>query len=108
TSAGPGYPRPKGATPTRIPLVPSFKGCLAPNSTHGPPLSFSSCRPPALRSSYLTLGTPDANGKAANSTGWLQLRAVAGNPSTPADEADVRLIASSTDVRRKSDLADYT
>jgi hypothetical protein len=92
----------------RLPLVPAYKGCLAPNSRHGAPLSFSSCRSPALRSSYLTGGTPDANDRAANATGWLQLRAVAGNSSTAADEADVRLIASSTDVRRKSDLADYT
>ena len=35
-----GYPRPKGATPTRVPLVPAFNACAAPNRTHGPPLAF--------------------------------------------------------------------
>jgi hypothetical protein len=34
--------------------------------------------------------------------------AIAGNASTPADEADVRFTASITDVRRRSDLGDYT
>ena len=31
-----------------------------------------------------------------------------GNAATPADEADVQLVTSITDVRRKSDLTDYT
>jgi hypothetical protein len=33
---------------------------------------------------------------------------VPGNPSTPADEADVRVAAAITDVRNKADLSDYT
>jgi hypothetical protein len=33
---------------------------------------------------------------------------VPGNPSTPADEADVRVAAGITDVRNKGDLSDYT
>jgi hypothetical protein len=40
--------------------------------------------------------------------GSVQVKVVAGNPGTPADEADVRLILSVTDVRRKADLGDYT
>jgi hypothetical protein len=32
---------------------------------------------------------------------------LAGNPGTPADDADVRLVVSLSDVRRKSNLADY-
>jgi hypothetical protein len=107
TQPGAGYPRPRGATPVRIPLVPSYKRCTSWSTVHGQPLGYGSCPGPIMRTS-LTLGTPDANGRAANSTGWLQLRVVQGNVSTTADEADVKLSASLTDVRRRSDLADYT
>jgi hypothetical protein len=102
------YARPKGASPLRVPLIPAFQQCTAPNSSHGAPLAFSSCKPPAQASSQLTIGTPDANGRASSSTGVVKFIAVAGNSSTPADEADVRISVSMTDVRRKSDLADYT
>jgi hypothetical protein len=38
----------------------------------------------------------------------VRLDVAAGNPSTPADEADVRVGAKITDVRNKADLSDYT
>ena len=38
----------------------------------------------------------------------IGIPALSGNPATTADEADVRFTASITDVRRKSDLSDYT
>ena len=60
--------RPKGATPLRASLVPSFKACAAPNRTHGAPLAFPSCNPPVQTSNFLTIGSPDANGAGANST----------------------------------------
>ena len=91
------YPRPRGATPLRVSLVPAFGACTAPNRQHGGPLSFGSCAPPAAQSPYLTVGTPDANGAAANSVGSM-LFAVA--------NADVRIAVSVTDVRTKS-LVDY-
>jgi hypothetical protein len=75
---------------------------------HGPPLAFDSCNPPALNSPYLTIGTPEANGAAANSIGSVKLTAAAGNPGTSADEADVRIKVNVTDVRKKTGLADYT
>jgi hypothetical protein len=103
-----GYARPKAAGPVRVSLVPAYAECTAPNRTHGPGLSFPSCNPPAQASAQLTVGTPDANGAGANSTGFVRVAPVGGNPATPADEADVRLIASLGDVRRRSDLADYT
>src|SRR5687767_4453859 len=40
------HPRPKGSTPLRVPLVPSYNACTTPNRTHGPALAFGSCRPP--------------------------------------------------------------
>jgi hypothetical protein len=56
----------------------------------------------------LTVGTVDANGELAHSVGNVAMRVVVGNTLTTADEADVRLSVNMTDVRRKSDLADYT
>src|SRR5436190_10965426 len=57
------YPRPRGATPLRLSLVPAYQECTSPDSMHGAPLVNGSCAPPQLRSSQLTVGTPDANGK---------------------------------------------
>ena len=102
-----GYVRPKGATPISVSLVPGFVQCTTPNRTHGAPLGFGSCSPPFANSAYLTVGTPDANGEAANSVGSEQLKAIAGNLATPADEADIRFTISITDVRKKSDFSDY-
>ena len=95
----PGYPRPKGATPIYVSLVPAFKQCTAPNRTHGPPLAFASCNPPAQSSPYLTVGTPDANAAAANMVGSLRLEAMVGDPATAADEADIGITFRVTDVR---------
>jgi hypothetical protein len=102
-----GYPRPKGATPMRVSLVPAFAACTGPNRSHGAPLSFGSCAPPHQASSFLTVGTPDANGAQANAFATIQMNVILDNPSTPADEADVALSASSTDVRLASGLGDY-
>jgi WD40-like Beta Propeller Repeat len=102
-----GYPRPRGASPTYASLVPAYAPCTAPTNTHGAPLSFPSCTP-SQSSSELTVGTPDANARGANSVGYVMLAARAGNPNTPADEADVRVTSSVTDVRYRVGLADYT
>jgi hypothetical protein len=104
-----GYPRPKAAAPTRVSLVPAYAQCTpaAANRTHGPPLGFPSCSSPNQTSSELTIGTADANGQPTKSVSFVRYGVQVGNPSTPADEADVRIIASITDVRNKSDLSDY-
>jgi hypothetical protein len=102
-----GYPRPRGATPLRVSLVPAFRACTASNRTHGAPLAYGSCAPPVQASSELTVGTPDANGRAAAMNGVGLFRAITGDTSTTADEADVALRFSISDVRRRSDLADY-
>jgi glucose/arabinose dehydrogenase len=104
----PGYPRPAGATPIRASLVPAYQACASPDRTHGPPLAFGSCNPPVEHSQQLTIGTPDANGQAAASIGFVRVAAQAGDPNTPGDQADVSLRLEITDVRRRSDLADYT
>jgi hypothetical protein len=95
-----GYVRPRGATPLRVPLVPAFATCNSPgNRQHGAPLSFPSCAPPTQESSQLTVGTPESNGRRANSIGYVLYRALIG---------DVGLSLSLTDVRRASGLTDYT
>jgi Tol biopolymer transport system component len=66
-----GYARPRGASPMYLSLVPAYAPCTSPNRQHGPPLDFSSCTP-SQTSPNLTVGTPDANGAAANSIGALQ------------------------------------
>jgi len=112
------HPRPKGATPLRVPLVPAFNACTAPNRTHGPPLAFPSCNPPVQSSSAITVGTPDANGAAANAEGFVTLAVVVGAPGPP-DDSDVLIKSSGSDVRCKggtaacgsanaADGADYT
>jgi hypothetical protein len=52
------------------------------------------------------MGTPDANGKSPNFTGSVRLDAIPDNQGTQADEADVSLRVTLSDVRRM-DGADY-
>jgi hypothetical protein len=98
TSDSTGYPRPKGATPVLAPLVVAYQDCVSPNRVHAAPLTFGSCAAPAQTSPFLTVGTPDANGAAANSTGFVRLRAITGVPGPP-DDSDLAITASVTDVR---------
>jgi hypothetical protein len=83
----------------RASLVPAYNPCAAPNRSHGAPLSSPSCAPPDQASSFLTVGTPDANGESVQALASLQLTTVVG---------DVNLSASSTDVRLRSGLGDYS
>jgi hypothetical protein len=103
-----GYPRPKGASPMRVPLVPAFAACTSPNRSHGAPLSFPSCAPPVQSSATLTVGTDDANGNGQRSIGSVTLKAIPGDPATEIDDADVTIRLSITDVRVADTLADYT
>jgi WD40 repeat protein len=112
----PGYARPLSATPASVALVPGFRTCSSASGSHGPPLTAASCNPPQQASDHLTVGTPDANGASANSTGSVTFRVFChppdqnGVPECPAagDQIDVALTASLTDVRNKVGLTDYT
>jgi Tol biopolymer transport system component len=108
TLAGAGYPRPKGATPFKTYLVIAYQPCLAPNRTHGSPLAFPSCAPPQQSSGFLTVGTADSNGAATTSVDSVRYDVMPGNPATPANEADVGVQIAMRDIRKKSDLTDYT
>jgi TolB protein len=74
------YARPKGATPLRVPIVPAYKQCTSPSTTHRGAISSPSCYAPSPESSYLTVGTPDFNGAGANSIGSVLFRAKATAP----------------------------
>ena len=108
TTPFPGYPRPKGATPAFFALTTAYEQCTDPNEIHGPPLAYGSCAAPQQTSDYLTVGTGDANGLPARNEGYVRFSAMLGIPSTPADEADVRIQMFSDDVFTKASLADYT
>ncbi len=100
---GPGpYPRPGSATPLRVPLVPDYRQCTAPNSTHVAPLALPSCSPPVQSSALLTTST------IGRGSGFAVLKVQTGNPSTPEDEADVAIEAAMSDVRSTAGGGDYT
>ena len=88
--------------------MPAYRECTEPNRVHGAPLEHGSCNPPGLVSSSLTVGTPDANGRPANSAGFVYYTVRPGIPGTPADDADVALDFRLSDVRNAGDLSDYT
>jgi hypothetical protein len=99
--------RPKGATPFRMSLVPAYKQCTVPNHTHGAPLSFTSCNPPRQVSDYVTVGTPDANGAGANSIGYVQLDAIAGDVRVRINVNDLRCMPpTASAVCRSGNAAD--
>jgi hypothetical protein len=103
-----GFPRSKSASPLQVSLVPAYNECTSSNRTHGPPLAHPSCNPPVRSSGPLTVGSPDANGFAANSTGFVRYAAILGDTTTTADEADVKVTVSATDVRNHPSGTDYT
>jgi Tol biopolymer transport system component len=87
------YARPRGATPTRIPLTPAYRQCTATNTSHQPPIISSACSPPEATSSFLTVGTPDFNGQGAGSLGSVLFNV---KPTAPPDGL---INVSLTDVR---------
>src|SRR5205807_2661595 len=87
------YARPKSATPLRVSLVPAYKLCSSPNTAHRGSISSPSCYAPTPESSYLTVGTLDYNGQAANSIGSVRFDAHVTPPE------DLTIAVSYTDVR---------
>jgi hypothetical protein len=106
--------RPKGASPLRVSLTPAYQECKSPNRTHGPPLAFPSCNPPVPTSQYVTVGTPDANGAGANSTGHVLIRVLSNGSDilTTGQITDVRCLpgtaASVCGTPNAADGPDYT
>jgi hypothetical protein len=93
--------RPKGASPMRVSLVPAYRKCNAPDLMHGTPLAYPSCSArvgAGALSTYLTMGTPDANGRSANAVDSIVLRVTTG---------DLQMQASITDVLGPGAHSDY-
>ena len=105
-----GYARPRSASPISVRLVPAYRECSAPNSTHGAPLAQGSCSPALQASDYLTVGTTDANGATARASGQVRFHVVGESPIDPTngDQADLQITAELADVRHKGDLTDYS
>jgi hypothetical protein len=93
------HPRPVGASPMRISLVPAYAPCTAPNRAHGPPLAFASCNPPAQTSAQATVGTPDAFGGGANSVSHLRLESFICQGHCFPGDSDIRIDIALHDVR---------
>ena len=92
------HPRPKGATPLRVSLVPAYVACpnSAPpaNRQHGAPLAALSCNPPVQTSNFLTVGTGDAwIGTLAKGIASVRLDVKVTSPE------DVKIVSSGTDIR---------
>jgi Tol biopolymer transport system component len=100
-----GYPRPRGASPMLSPLLPAYKQCAAPNDTHGAPLAFGSCNPSQQTSDFLTVGTPDSNGRAAGTVGSVRYTPVVGSSTNP---ADMKIDVNISGVLNKTVLTPYS
>jgi hypothetical protein len=106
------HPANGGAKTLRFTVVPAFKACTSPNSTHGTPLGGPSCTPPVQVSTNLTTGEVATNQFKGTSSFLIQVFCTnGGTPPTcgaAGDQEDVKLVASATDVRCKSGIADAT
>jgi hypothetical protein len=105
--------RPKAARQIRASLVPLFHNCDPEQATHlhGPPLAHPSCSPPSRPEGFVTIGTPDSNGRPANSSGYVRLREIGEPPPIDpfdGDQADVQYELDVSDVRSVPDFSDYT
>ena len=92
------HPRPKSASPMNMSMVPAYEPCTAADRQHGPPLSFPSCSTSNSTSSYLTVGTPDANGFPAKSSATFFWKINPGVPGPPTDNG-IGWYINITDVR---------
>ena len=96
-----GYSAPGSAPAVAVSLVPAFRECdeRVAGARHAPPFAVASCSSPSVAAGA-------ALGVLARGTATLS--AVAGDPGTPASEANAALAVSLTDVRQGTVLgADY-
>ena len=75
-----GHPRPAGATPVRVSLVPAFAQCPSGNRIHGPPLAFPSCNPPQPASPNIAVSNGEQR---IGSVGYMRIGVIAGEPGAP-------------------------
>jgi hypothetical protein len=95
------HARPGSGTPLRVALVPAYKQCTSPNSTHVLPLPLPSCSPPVLESDILRMRT------VGSASGFIKLRVFCippetTPPCTPGDgqeEEDIAIDTFQSDVQ---------
>jgi TolB protein len=87
--------RPLAASPFRASLVPAYRQCTSADNTHGAPAAYPSCSPPSQESTHLTVGTPNANGQAAQASGSVRFDVINVGLAAEDDQFTVSL----TDVR---------
>jgi acyl-homoserine-lactone acylase len=109
-STASGYPRPVAGANFRVPLTIAYRECdtASANRTHSGGITAPACNPAVQVSDHLTVGTRDANGPDPKSVGSVRYIVHPGTSATPEDDADVQMAFSMTDVRKKSDISDYT
>jgi hypothetical protein len=111
------HARPGSGTPVRVAMVPAFKQCTSPNSSHVLPLPLPSCNPPVLDSDILTMRA------VGSAFGFIKLRVLCVPPETtppctPGDgqeEEDIAIDTFQADVQCRTTApgcsgpgADYT
>ena len=97
----PSYPRPLGASPLRVSLVPAFQACETDNALarHGSPLDFAACADPTPTSSTVRVG-PRSLGFSRMVVCPANTAAAFCNPGSGAlGLPDVRLTGSIRDVK---------
>jgi hypothetical protein len=98
------HARPGSGTPVRVPLVPAYKQCTSPNSTHVLPLALPSCNPPSTESDILTVRS------AGSASGFIKLRVFCVPPETTPpctagdgqEEEDIAIDSFGSDVQCKA------
>jgi len=92
--------RPQGATPILVSMAIAYNPCTgAGNRLHGGGLPFPSCNPPVQTSPNIQVGTPPANGAAAQGTGSIRIDVC---PVPGCAAPNVRLEGHAKDVRCKA------
>jgi hypothetical protein len=94
------HARPADGSPFRVPLVPSYKPCVAPTSVHVAPLAIPSCMFPALETPILTTGQFGAMNAFERFTVYCTDGSVPPcDPTDGQEEEDVDVEISISDVR---------
>jgi hypothetical protein len=104
------HPRPAnlGAKKLTFTMVPAFKACGAPNSTHGAPLGAPSCTPAnAARQTSRNLTVGNIFRGISNGRSSFTIEVICTNGQTPpcpapGDQEDVKLTAFASDIRCKA------
>jgi hypothetical protein len=101
------HPSNLGAQTENFFLVPTYKACSAPTNSHGGPLTFPSCAPPALNGTHVVSGTDTISKGQGKIT--LKVRCTDGQTipcgGVAGDQEDVGITTNSSDIRCATNTA---